>query len=115
EDDVQHEIQQRDDADEPAPRDVEEQMIGRERLQQPQPLANDVERSVAIEQTVAALAADHRAEAQIAIADLRFGADARGQRTRIEGSSHFSRADRCNHPALSESPAETSGRLPIPT
>ena len=63
-------------------------MIRSQRGKQAEPFAHDVERAVAIEEALAAVTADDRAEAEIAVTDLRFGGDAGGERAGIEGRCH---------------------------
>src|SRR5205823_9297304 len=66
----------------------EKQVVRRKRREPPEPFAHDIERAVAIEQPLAALAADDGAKAEVAVAKLRFGGDTPGERAGIEGAGH---------------------------
>ena len=88
---VQHHIGQRDHADETCPRDGQEQVVGRERRDPAEPFAHDVERAVTIEEPPPAVAADNGAEAEVAVAKLRLGGDASGERAGIKGAGHTNR------------------------
>jgi hypothetical protein len=82
---VDAEIQRRDEADERRPRHGQQVLIRRDRLEQAEPFAHDVEGAVAVEETLPAVAADDGAEPEIAVAYLRVGRDARRERTGVEG------------------------------
>ena len=60
----------------PAHEMVSRCVIRRDRLEQAEPFAHDVERAVAVEETLPAVAADDGAEPEIAVAYLRVGGDA---------------------------------------
>ena len=63
-------------------------MVRRKCREPPEPFAYDIERAIAIEQPLAALAADDGAEAEVAVANLRFDGDASGERTGVKGAGH---------------------------
>ena len=82
---IQHEIGHDDDAEKARPRDRQQHVVRREALEESQAGPRDVERAVAIEQALPALAADDRAEAEIAIARLLLGRAPRRERAGFEG------------------------------
>src|SRR6185295_15497988 len=67
EEDVQAEVEPDHDAEELRPRGRQQEVVGRERLDQAQALALDVEAAVPVEQPLPALARDDGAESQVAV------------------------------------------------
>ena len=91
---VEPEVHQRDNREKSRPRDGQHPVVGRQRFEDAQARAQDVEGPVAIEQALTAFAADDGAETEVAVACALLGRAPSGKRAGLERRAHPASSDK---------------------